>query len=87
MRNSFETVEEIEKSGKTMLLAEEVRNILGLNPNSIRRQAQEDPLKLGFPVIVTGARVSIPAVPFIMFMRGELCIATSTFNYTVNTDT
>lgn len=42
MRNSFETVEEIEKSGKTMLLAEEVRNILGLNPNSIRRQAQED---------------------------------------------
>lgn len=62
------TFEEIRASDKAMLTAEDIAPVLGCNPQSIRLQAQEDPSKLGFPVVVVGKRNRIPREPFIQFM-------------------
>ncbi len=48
--------------------AEEAAAILGVNPQSLRSQAQDDPRKLGFNVVVVGNRVIIPRKPFYEFM-------------------
>ncbi len=45
-------------------------NVIGVDPQSIRAQAQEDPGKLGFRVIVLGSRTMIPREPFIQFLTG-----------------
>lgn len=42
--------------------------VLGINLHSIRIQAQNDPKKLGFPVIVVKSRTYIPWLPFIQFL-------------------
>lgn len=64
------TMEEIKASKKDFLIARDVASILRLDPPTLRRQAIEDPSKLGFPVIVMGASVRIPRKPFIKFMEG-----------------
>ena len=66
------TFEEIKHSDKNILTAAEIAPIVGADPNVIRYQAQEEPDKLGFPVIVMKSRVKIPRIPFIKFMEGEL---------------
>lgn len=63
------TLQNIESSNKELLLAEEVAGYLGLNPQSIRSQAQADANKLGFPVIVCGSRVLIPKDGFVHFIK------------------
>lgn len=65
------TLEEIEKIPKEMLLATDIAPYLECDPHSIRVQAQEDPTKLIFPVIVIGSRVKIPKQAFINVMRGK----------------
>ena len=40
-----------------------------MTPNYIRHQAQNDPDKLGFPVVVAGTRVRIPKEGFLYFCR------------------
>ena len=45
-----------------------VASILGVNPQSLRKQAVECPERLGFPVIVIGSRVLIPRRAFLAFM-------------------
>lgn len=45
--------------------------VLGIDPNTLRWQAREEPSALGFPVIVMKSRVKIPRLPFIRFMTGE----------------
>lgn len=66
------TLNDIEALPKEFLLASDVADYLGTNPDFIRGQAHEDPTKLGFPVVVIGTRVKIPKEPFIKFMRGEI---------------
>lgn len=51
------------------LRAEDVGEILGVDPQYIRSQAQADPRKLGFPVIVIGRRVHIPKQAFLYFCK------------------
>ena len=51
--------------------AEDVAEIIGINPATLRSQAQADPVKLGFPVMVCGARVRIPVKPFLKFLGEE----------------
>jgi hypothetical protein len=63
------TLEDIEKLDKHMLLATDVARYLECNDGLIRYQAQTDPDKLGFPVIVMGSRVKIPKEGFIHFCR------------------
>lgn len=60
---------EIEKSDKNILLASDVAECIGADPQDIRDQAHRDPSKLGFPVIVTGTRVKIPREGFLHFMK------------------
>lgn len=63
------TLADIENIDKEFLLADEVAQVLGINPQQLRSQAQADPNKLGFPVIVTGTRVRIPKYGFIHFCK------------------
>ena len=52
----MKTLEEIERSGKNMLLPADVADYLGCDPQSIRLQARTDASALGFPVVVIGNR-------------------------------
>ena len=68
------TLDEIKASDKEMLVPNDVASVLGVNPQSIRIQAQHDPYSLGFNVSVIGTRTLIPREPFIQFMskwKGE----------------
>lgn len=65
MRNLFE----IESSTEEFLLASDIAPFLGVNAQDIRSQAQADPSRLGFPVIVTGSRVRIPRMGFLHFVK------------------
>ena len=62
------TVEEIKASPERWLTAEQIAPVLECDPNSIRRQAQADPSKLGFSVTVIGARVKVNRIGFIAFL-------------------
>lgn len=65
------TLEEIKDSKKPFLLASEVAEVLGTNPNTVRLQAHCAPEMLGFPVVVMKSRVKIPRIPFLNFMLGQ----------------
>ena len=62
------TFEEIKTSQKIMLTPADVAPVLGCNPQSIRKQAQENPAWLGFNVSVVGKHTLIPRLPFIQFL-------------------
>ena len=48
--------------------AEQVGKAMGWSPDGIRKQAQEDPSKLYFRVIVIKKRVYIPRIPFLEYI-------------------
>ena len=66
------TLAEIRQSTRDVLLLKDIAPVLGLNPQTLRSQAQADPSKLGFPVTVAGSSTRIPRIPFIKYMDGEL---------------
>lgn len=63
------TLDDIAKIDREFLRCEDVSPLLGVDPQSIRCQAQADPSKLGFPVVVHGRRVQIPKRAFIHFCK------------------
>lgn len=63
------TIQQIEESKKIYLIPDEIAEIMEADPASIRRQAQDDPSKLGFPVVVIGTRVKIPRAGFLFFLK------------------
>ena len=63
------TLGQIRESTKETLSVIDVAEALGTNPQTIRNQAQADPIKLGFPVICLGARVIIPRMAFLYFLE------------------
>ena len=63
------TLEDIAALDKSMLLATDVASYLECDDGLIRWQAQNEPDKLGFPVIVMGSRVKIPKDSFIFFCK------------------
>ena len=65
------TMDDCKRRTDLYIDAEDAANILGWSAQAIRRQAQDDPSKLGFPVSVVGSRVRIPRKPFIKFWEGE----------------
>ena len=65
----MKTLAEIEACSKTILLASDVASYLETDPNLIRWQAQNEPEKLGFPVIVLGSRVKIPKDGFVSYCK------------------
>lgn len=56
---------------KETISVREVAQYLGVNPQSIRKQAREDASKLNFKCSVIGCHVVIPKEPFFEFLRGE----------------
>ena len=65
------TLEDIKKMDTYTITAAIAAPIIGCDPHYIRLMARQDPVKLGFPVIVYGHRLKIPRLPFIKFMEGE----------------
>ena len=63
------TLDQIRESTKETLSVVDVAEALGANPQTIRNQAQSDPIKLGFPVICLGARVIIPRMACLYFFE------------------
>ncbi|MDL2257872.1 hypothetical protein LJC42_01755 [Eubacteriales bacterium OttesenSCG-928-K08] len=63
------TLADIEDMTAATLSVEEVAEVIGVNAQNIRQQAQREPLKLGFPVIVLLSRVIIPRAGFVSFMK------------------
>ena len=66
------TLKDLRKDTRDFLLAEDVAAVLGRSAQLIRSQAQTDPSKLGFPVIVIGTRVQIPREGFLAFCTGRV---------------
>lgn len=64
------TFEEIKESDKDFIFADDVKDVICVSPNALRKQAHEDPSKLGFPVMVCGTKVRIPRKAFIKFIEG-----------------
>ena len=62
------TLAEIKASPETWLTVSDIAPVLECDPNVIRRQAQADPSKLGFPVVVLCSRVKINRKGFLRFM-------------------
>lgn len=62
------TLEEIKASPSVWLTPAEIAPVLECDPNVIRRQAQDDPSKLGFAVTVLCSRVKIPRKRFLEFL-------------------
>lgn len=62
------SLEELKRSEETILVPEDVAEVLKCNPQAIREQARANPLALGFPVIMVGGRAKIPRIPFLRFL-------------------
>ena len=62
------TLEQIISSKKVYLTPADIAPTLRCDPQCIRAQAQQDPSKIGFPVIIMGHRVRIPRIPFLQYL-------------------
>lgn len=62
------TIQEIQSSDQLWLTPADIATVLECDPNLIRRQAQEDPSKLGFPVVVLCSRIKINRKGFLRFI-------------------
>lgn len=62
------TIQEIQSSDQLWLTPADIAPVLECDPNLIRRQAQEDPTKLGFPVVVLCSRIKINRKGFLRFI-------------------
>ena len=70
-QKAIDAIDAIRASVCPVLTPEDVAPALGLDPNSIRHQAKENPLMLGFPVCRTGSTTTIPRRPFLRWLTGE----------------
>lgn len=62
------TINEMLQSTEPLLSPADVAEVLHCDPQSIRVQAQSDPSKLGYPVIIINRRVRIPRIPFLCYL-------------------
>lgn len=65
------TIEEMQNSPQRWLTPSDIAPVLETDANTIRRQAFEDPSKLGFPVVVLCKRIKINRVGFLRFLGEE----------------
>ena len=71
MRKADEALKALEVDDRMLLLASDIAPVLGVDPNSIRKQADVEPGALGFPVIRIGSKTLIPRVPFLVYITGK----------------
>jgi hypothetical protein len=69
VRTGTGDLSKIEPFPEAFMDVEEVAKILNAHPQSIREQARNNPVALGFPVCVCGTRVRIPREGFWFWMR------------------
>ena len=62
------TLEELRQLDCINLTPAQAAAVIGTDPNTLRWQARDNPLLLGFPVIVVKSRCYIPRLPFIQYM-------------------
>lgn len=65
------TLEEVEAIPRETLLATEVAQCIGCDPNFIRFEARQNPARLGFPVICVGSRLRFPSRRFYALCVGS----------------
>jgi len=62
------TLEEIKASPAMWLTPADIAPVLECDANTVRVQAQDDPSKLGFPVVVLCSRIKINRKGFLRFL-------------------
>ncbi len=62
------TLEELKEKRPLFVNANDLKDILEIDPANLRSQAQSDPQKIGFPIMVIGTRVKVPVKPFLKFL-------------------
>jgi len=65
------TLQEIKQSTKAFLTPAEIAEVLQCDPQIIRWQARNAPIRLGFPVVVIKSRTKIPRLPFLAYITGQ----------------
>ena len=66
------TLAEIKESEAAFLTPADIAQVIGCNPNWLRKAAHDAPELIGFPVCVIGTRTRIPRKPFLEFIgEGE----------------
>lgn len=65
------TLDDIRTMTKELLTAGEVASVLHVDACNLTWQARTDPAKLGFPVVMIGARARFPRRAFVRFMEGR----------------
>ena len=65
------TIDDIRAMTKLTITPQEAADVLGLDPQSIRKQAEVDPSMLGFNVCRVGCSTVIPRKPFLRWLTGE----------------
>ena len=59
---------DLKKSPATVVTVADISDILKVDPQSLRKQAREDPKKLGFPIIQVGKHIKVPRIPFLHYL-------------------
>ena len=72
MSKAAAALEAIKAKDDLMITPAEAAPVLGVDPQSIRLQAEEDPRMLGFRVSRIGGRTLIPRLPFISWVEGAI---------------
>ncbi len=72
MSKATAALEAIKAKDDLMITPAEAAPVLGVDPQSIRLQAEEDPRMLGFRVSRIGGRTLIPRLPFISWVEGAI---------------
>jgi hypothetical protein len=65
------TLKDIENSSRDYITINQAADVLGSCYLTMKKTIDNNPEKLGFPVIKVGNRVKIPKQPFLKIMRGE----------------
>lgn len=67
MRNKQEqAIERLQADTRLLVKAEDICDVLGCNPQSIRDAVQAERDRSGIPAIILGSRVLIKRIPFLV---------------------
>lgn len=69
VKTGYGDLSQIESVEEAWLDTDEVAKFLNTTPNTLRKQARQDPRSLGFPVCILGSSIRIPKDGFLFWMR------------------
>jgi len=62
------TIEDIRNSEKILLSPADVSAVTGMDPQTLRVTARQNPSAIGFPFMFNGSRMKIPRIPFLRWL-------------------